>query len=967
MEKKRIRKEHVVTYLFMFVLIGIALFGLYFLNVSMTGFAVFGEGPEIGQTTLTLQEADLDNLGDAYVGSGGDASKNFGTSNLLRIGNVARTYITFNLSLIPVNQNIDNATLCLYVLNTKKTQTINVSHVYSDWDELTLTWNNQPCGVDLDNSSACNLTSESFIQMNSDFEYTWKCWKVTDMINKDYNSGDKEVSIIVYTSDSDINSFNSKEASDSSLRPYLNITYSSADLSPPQISFSSSTTATGEYNQDNIFVEVDVADNSQTYSFINFDDSLVGFWKMNDTGSVAKDYSRYGNDGTINGSSSTTGKFGGALSFDGNDAIEIQHSASISINTPYSISAWIKPSDVSGMSIITSKDEAVWEMMMMVSNGGLYVGFENCVDDNFLGQGGTIIADNWQHVSYVYNGSRVLGYIDGVEVVNVDGSGTPCVSGHSLGIGDSQNGIPYSFNGTIDEVLIFNRALSEEEISALHNTSSYSHNFTDLSDGSYNFYAYSQDTLGNENQTETRTVDLVSNVVPFVNIMEPQNQLYIYNESLNLNFSAYDSDNNLDSCWYSIDWGTNITLINCQNTTFNVSMDGTYVINLFANDSEGLEINDSVSFNVDVTGVSVILSEPSGTKSSRTEIPITYSVIGNNLTCWYNIKTSIGGGVIENTTLENCSGLNFDVSADGDYVLNLYVNNTLGSSAFDSSGFSVSTGGTVVVSSGGGGGGGSRTIIQTQNGTIELVVGEISDLIVDLKDIKKVSWHVKNTGTNFLNNCKLKGEGGYSSWIFSDEIKNLASGEEYEFVFDLIIPEIVEAGKYDLTVSLVCQEVSEASNFVVEIIEKKLIFDLIKVERVEKNKVKIVYSLEELSGIEQDIELQFLLFGSGKEKLAEVRENQIVSANLKQEFEILIPIESSLEGELKLLVNLNSEDYSNFVQENIILGAPISGFAIFGKKGNTDQIISFVFVILFLVFAFFIVRRIVKHRKKKRK
>ena len=959
------RDKKILTVAMGIFVIGVFVFSTMYVgfDFKLTGHAVFTEGPEVGQTILTLQDAGTDNLDDAYV----DTDANHGGLALLKTGSIYKIYIKFNISLIPINQNIDNSLFCLYDTGTKKIQTINVSNVYSDWNESTITWSNQPCGADFDNSSACNLTAESFVQMDST-PNLWRCWNVTNMVGKDYSSGSDDVSMVLYTSDSDTNSFNSKEyTADTSLIPYLNITYSSADTNASQISFSSSTTEAGTYTQDNIFVGVDVTDDSPTYSFINFDNSLVGFWKMNDTETTIKDYSGYGNNGINNGTSSISGKFGNALNFDGNDAIEIQHSASISINTPYSISAWIKPSDVSGMSIITSKDEAVWEMMMMVSNGELYVGFENCADDNFLGQGGTITVDNWQHVVYVYNGSRVLGYIEGVEVVNVDGSGTPCVSGHSLGIGDSQHGISYPFSGTIDEVLIFNRVLSSGEISALHNASSYSNNFTNLEDGSYDFYSYVQDASGNENQTETRAVNLVSNVVPSISIENPKNQLYTSNESLALNFIASDSDGNLDSCWYNIDNGNNISLPSCENTIFNVSGDGAYTLTIYANDSEGLEASDSVNFNVDVTGVSVFISEPTGTKTSRTGIVITYTATGNNLNCWFNVKTSIGGVVIENITLENCTSSSFSVSNDGDYVLNLYVNNTLGSSDSNSSSFSIDTSEETVVvappSSDSGGGSGGGTIVLPRN---KLEINPIN-LVANPGDTKKLTLNVKNVGTNFLNDCKIKTSEESSSWVSSNELKNLAAGEEYNFNFDLNVLSDVESGEYILDLFLECKELEMFVDFVVEVIEQKLLFELVKVERINDEEVMVVYLLKELSGVEQKVELQFLLLGNREEKTAEVKEINILPANSQIEFKILIPVDSSLKGDVNLLINLNSETYSTFFQESIILGSPISGFSIFGKDNGLDNFFSGFFILLFLVFAFFIVRRIVKHRKKSKK
>ncbi len=691
----RIKKESVITYLFITLLIGLVIGSLYFFNVRFTGLAVY-EDIGGGQTTLMLQEAGIENLGDAYVSDVLQGKRNYGISSDLEVERSSdqRTYIKFNISAVPENQIINDSQLCLYLYNDQGSQTINVNYVYvHDWNEgsedgtdvsgqnytTNITWNNQPCGVDFDNSSACNLIAESSLSNDGSQDGIWQCWDVTNAVSSEYISGDKNVSLILSTSDlGNPDIFYSKEyTTDTSLRPYLNITYSSAG--------------------------------------------------------------------------------------------------------------------------------------------------------------------------------------------------------------------------------------------------------------------------------------------PSVLIISPQeSENFNYNTSLPLNFTIVNSSA-LDTCWYNLNNGENITISCYENTTFDIG-DGEYELNLYVNDSLGDIGRDSVNFSVYATGVFVIIFEPDGEKSSRTEIPIQFNAFGNNLTCWYNVKTSIWGNIIENTTLENCSNSNFDVSADGNYIFNLYANNSLG--AFDSatSSFSVESGGTVVVYSGGGGGGGSSILTKIT----KLTVGEIQNLIVNPKDVKRISWTVKNTGTNFLNDCKFKSIGEFFSWIDYTETKNLAAGEEYEFIFDLYVPKTIGSGVYDFGVALECQEITKSVNFSVEVIEKKLNFDLIKVERIAKEKVKIIYSLEELSGLEQDVELQFLLFGPNNEKAAEVKENEIISANSKEEFEILIPIDSSLEGELNLLINLNSETYSTFVQESIILGAPISGLAIFGESGKTDIFVSIIIIILFLVFAFFIVRRIVKLRKKKR-
>jgi hypothetical protein len=64
------------------------------------------------------------------------------------------------------------------------------------------------------------------------------------------------------------------------------------------------------------------------------------------------------------------------------------------------------------------------------------------------------------------------------------------------------------FNGSIDEVMVFNRSLSVSEIQSLYNASGYiyENNFTNLSDGNYTIKSYSVDEAGNLNSTEERTI-----------------------------------------------------------------------------------------------------------------------------------------------------------------------------------------------------------------------------------------------------------------------------------------------------------------------------------------------------------------------------------------------------------------------------------------------------------------------------
>jgi hypothetical protein len=93
---------------------------------------------------------------------------------------------------------------------------------------------------------------------------------------------------------------------------------------------------------------------------------------------------------------------------------------------------------------------------------------------------GTTTANVWTHLTMTYNGSLIMLYKDGVNIYNstyTQGIGyttTPVLIGANYG--GSPVGNP--FNGTIDEVAIFNRTLSATEITNIYNTQKLSYNNT---------------------------------------------------------------------------------------------------------------------------------------------------------------------------------------------------------------------------------------------------------------------------------------------------------------------------------------------------------------------------------------------------------------------------------------------------------------------------------------------------------
>ncbi len=192
------------------------------------------------------------------------------------------------------------------------------------------------------------------------------------------------------------------------------------------------------------------------------------------SGTIVKDESGYENDGTIHGATWTSGISGKALSFDGaDDYVEIPHKNSLDISNEITIGVWIRiASATSG--IILEKDvigTGLNDWTLGIGEGKPYfivgVNYKNYnlkspipVDDN-----------NWHYIAVRrdFNGLLQLD-VDGVEVASENFPKGSISNSESIHIGcwDTPRGIESFFEGTVDELYIYNQALSDEEIEALY-------------------------------------------------------------------------------------------------------------------------------------------------------------------------------------------------------------------------------------------------------------------------------------------------------------------------------------------------------------------------------------------------------------------------------------------------------------------------------------------------------------------
>lgn len=187
-------------------------------------------------------------------------------------------------------------------------------------------------------------------------------------------------------------------------------------------------------------------------------------------GTTTSDRSGKGNTGTLAGATWTiAGQAGTALSFDGvNDRININDAASLDLTSGMTLEAWVYPTALSGWRTVVLKemagglvyalyahDNAPWPAAY-VRVGGEDVGVTGV---------SPLPLNAWTHLATTYDGATLRLYVDGMEVGSQAGGGSIQVSTGRLRIGGNAVWGEW-FAGRIDEVRIYNRALSPAEIQA---------------------------------------------------------------------------------------------------------------------------------------------------------------------------------------------------------------------------------------------------------------------------------------------------------------------------------------------------------------------------------------------------------------------------------------------------------------------------------------------------------------------
>jgi chitodextrinase len=196
---------------------------------------------------------------------------------------------------------------------------------------------------------------------------------------------------------------------------------------------------------------------------------LVGAWGFDEvSGSTAADSSGSGNAGAISGAVRETGKYGKALTFDGsNDIVTVPDSNSLDLTTALTIEAWVKPS-VNGGSwrTVALKEQSSHLAYALYSNNGA----EQLTGNVFMGSDDSQVSSTpapatgrWTHIATTWDGTVQRVYMDGKEVAKRSLTGTMPKSTNPLRFGGNAIWAEW-FKGQLDEIRIYNRALTATQI-----------------------------------------------------------------------------------------------------------------------------------------------------------------------------------------------------------------------------------------------------------------------------------------------------------------------------------------------------------------------------------------------------------------------------------------------------------------------------------------------------------------------
>jgi serine/threonine-protein kinase len=207
------------------------------------------------------------------------------------------------------------------------------------------------------------------------------------------------------------------------------------------------------------------------------DPSLVAHWKFDEgSGAAAADSTRHRNAGSLLGGAGwAAGKLGGALSVDGLDGhVLVPDSPGLnSVTRDFTVAAWVyRRANQRGWRVIVARqfgpaDENQY-VLCFLDDEAVFIVYTS--EKELTLTGPPVANGEWIHLAGTYDGSMMRLYVNGRESISSALTGAIMADRRPLVIGadptDDMGGIDETFAGLIDDVRLYNRALTAAEVAS---------------------------------------------------------------------------------------------------------------------------------------------------------------------------------------------------------------------------------------------------------------------------------------------------------------------------------------------------------------------------------------------------------------------------------------------------------------------------------------------------------------------
>jgi hypothetical protein len=204
------------------------------------------------------------------------------------------------------------------------------------------------------------------------------------------------------------------------------------------------------------------------------DDNLVAAYHFSGN---TNDDSQFGNHAVNNGAIPAMDRFGlasNAMEFTGTESVMAVNSTALNSDN-ITISFWVNVTELpaSGEAYLLSNGgwQERWKISLPSHGKPVFTthpGF--CCSD--MDSGTPLVAGEWTHVVMTHDGTKDIIYFDGAQVAEKDVEGALDNTGHALGIGYNPIDNGNFFNGKLDDIQLYNEALTAQEVSDLYDEQS---------------------------------------------------------------------------------------------------------------------------------------------------------------------------------------------------------------------------------------------------------------------------------------------------------------------------------------------------------------------------------------------------------------------------------------------------------------------------------------------------------------